>query len=327
MSGVSEALHSSAAMSASQRCLAAGQRTLVRGLRSLAKAGSRAGQPGGLRLAGRPSTQQGAFSTSRVTCTASSAVTDNVETATQPAAGEAGAAAAAVGSAAKPFQSTAYPFTDIEAKWQAYWEEHKTFRTPEFHELDTSKPKFYALDMFPYPRWAGGWWLLLRLCWSQLQHFLVPMAAGAGGMVMHALVSGSSRQLRVKQAPNATHVTAAWSRITARLCRILLLVLHSGCAQPVCCCGFCVAALYCAPARVLHPPAALTQPPGIARTPPARHAAVPACTWATQRATPPPTSSPATSACAATMCCTPWGGTRLACRRSSTPSRRAPTLQ
>jgi len=50
------------------------------------------------------------------------------------------------------YKSTAYPFTDIEAKWQAYWEEHQTFRTPEFKDLDTSKPKFYALDMFPYPR-------------------------------------------------------------------------------------------------------------------------------------------------------------------------------
>lgn len=155
MSGVSEALHSRATMSAGQRCLAAGQRTLVRGLRSFMRDGSRAGQAGGLRLGGRLSTQQGAFSTSRVIFTASSAATDNVETATPPATGEAGAVAAAVGSAAKPFQSTAYPFTDIEAKWQAYWEEHKTFRTPEFHELDTSKPKFYALDMFPYPRCAG----------------------------------------------------------------------------------------------------------------------------------------------------------------------------
>ncbi|EFN59055.1 hypothetical protein CHLNCDRAFT_55974 [Chlorella variabilis] len=44
---------------------------------------------------------------------------------------------------------------NIEAKWQAFWEEHQTFRTPEFHELDTSKPKFYALDMFPYPSGAG----------------------------------------------------------------------------------------------------------------------------------------------------------------------------
>lgn len=50
------------------------------------------------------------------------------------------------------FKSTAYPFTEIEAKWQAYWDTNLTFRTPEFKDLDTSKPKFYALDMFPYPR-------------------------------------------------------------------------------------------------------------------------------------------------------------------------------
>lgn len=46
--------------------------------------------------------------------------------------------------------STAYPFADIEAKWQQYWEDNQTFRTPE--DVDTSKPKYYVLDMFPYPR-------------------------------------------------------------------------------------------------------------------------------------------------------------------------------
>lgn len=44
----------------------------------------------------------------------------------------------------------AYPFPDIEAKWQQYWEQQQTFRTPD--EVDTSKPKYYVLDMFPYPR-------------------------------------------------------------------------------------------------------------------------------------------------------------------------------
>ncbi|KAL2244979.1 UNVERIFIED_CONTAM: Leucine--tRNA ligase, chloroplastic/mitochondrial [Sesamum indicum] len=47
----------------------------------------------------------------------------------------------------------AYPFHEIEPKWQRYWEDNKTFRTPD--ELDTSKPKFYVLDMFPYPSGAG----------------------------------------------------------------------------------------------------------------------------------------------------------------------------
>jgi leucyl-tRNA synthetase len=46
-----------------------------------------------------------------------------------------------------------YPFAKIEAKWQAYWLKNKTFRTPD--EPDPSRPKFYALDMFPYPSGAG----------------------------------------------------------------------------------------------------------------------------------------------------------------------------
>ncbi|MGW8825582.1 leucine--tRNA ligase [Paenibacillus lautus] len=39
----------------------------------------------------------------------------------------------------------------IEPKWQQYWDENKTFKT----EDASSKPKFYALDMFPYPSGAG----------------------------------------------------------------------------------------------------------------------------------------------------------------------------
>ena len=44
-----------------------------------------------------------------------------------------------------------YEFTNIEAKWQKYWEEHKTFRAEDFSD----KPKYYCLDMFPYPSGAG----------------------------------------------------------------------------------------------------------------------------------------------------------------------------
>ena len=44
-----------------------------------------------------------------------------------------------------------YPFADVEPRWQRYWEEHKTFRTVE----DQEKPKYYILDMFPYPSGAG----------------------------------------------------------------------------------------------------------------------------------------------------------------------------
>jgi leucyl-tRNA synthetase len=46
-----------------------------------------------------------------------------------------------------------YSFTEIEANWQRYWQEHQTFRTPD--EIDTSKPKYYVLDMFPYPSGSG----------------------------------------------------------------------------------------------------------------------------------------------------------------------------
>ncbi|KAJ7946327.1 Leucine--tRNA ligase [Quillaja saponaria] len=46
-----------------------------------------------------------------------------------------------------------YPFHEIEPKWQRFWEENRTFRTPD--EIDTSKPKYYVLDMFPYPSGAG----------------------------------------------------------------------------------------------------------------------------------------------------------------------------
>ncbi|MEY4674997.1 MAG: hypothetical protein RL148_2781, partial [Planctomycetota bacterium] len=45
----------------------------------------------------------------------------------------------------------------IEPRWQAFWEEHKVFRTanPGDADFDPSKPKYYVLDMFPYPSAAG----------------------------------------------------------------------------------------------------------------------------------------------------------------------------
>ena len=44
-----------------------------------------------------------------------------------------------------------YNHQQIDKKWQRYWDEHQTFKTP----LVSDKPKFYALDMFPYPSGAG----------------------------------------------------------------------------------------------------------------------------------------------------------------------------
>ena len=45
-----------------------------------------------------------------------------------------------------------YEHSNVEAKWQKYWEEHETFKTDVW---DFSKPKYYVLDMFPYPSGVG----------------------------------------------------------------------------------------------------------------------------------------------------------------------------
>jgi leucyl-tRNA synthetase len=44
-----------------------------------------------------------------------------------------------------------YDFREIEKKWQKYWDKNKTFKV----DIDNSKPKFYVLDMFPYPSGSG----------------------------------------------------------------------------------------------------------------------------------------------------------------------------
>ncbi len=48
--------------------------------------------------------------------------------------------------------ATPYNHHEIESKWQKYWEENETFKTDVW---DFSKPKYYALDMFPYPSGVG----------------------------------------------------------------------------------------------------------------------------------------------------------------------------
>jgi len=44
-----------------------------------------------------------------------------------------------------------YTFKEIEQKWQQYWNDNKTYKV----DVDADKPKFYVLDMFPYPSGAG----------------------------------------------------------------------------------------------------------------------------------------------------------------------------
>ncbi|MEY2439439.1 MAG: leucyl-tRNA synthetase, partial [Verrucomicrobiota bacterium] len=51
----------------------------------------------------------------------------------------------------------AYPFDQIDPKWQAIWEDRQLFHAPNPGEknFDPAKPKFFVLDMFPYPSGAG----------------------------------------------------------------------------------------------------------------------------------------------------------------------------
>jgi leucyl-tRNA synthetase len=63
----------------------------------------------------------------------------------------------AAGDDVPPHRYTAALAAGIERRWQAWWESHGTFRVPNPGEagFDAAKPKFYCLDMFPYPSGAG----------------------------------------------------------------------------------------------------------------------------------------------------------------------------
>jgi len=48
-----------------------------------------------------------------------------------------------------------YDPAEVEPRWQQTWREEGAFRTPDDPELLAKRPKYYVLDMFPYPSGAG----------------------------------------------------------------------------------------------------------------------------------------------------------------------------
>lgn len=85
-----------------------------------------------------------------------------------------------------------YNHEEIESKWQKYWSEHDTFACLNPNLKNSDKPKFYALDMFPYPSGAGlhvghpKWYtatdIIARYKHAKWYHVLHPMGWDAFGL-------------------------------------------------------------------------------------------------------------------------------------------------
>ena len=108
-----------------------------------------------------------------------------------------------------PKRNNRYPHKDIESKWQAYWSENQTFRTPD--QVDTSKPKFYALDMFPYPRCMP---LFCRTPWKRLRN-------SARRDRTSLLVNGNRKPFSLTYSELPCHLLEQWRRSSCRSSRRL----------------------------------------------------------------------------------------------------------
>ncbi len=104
-------------------------------------------------------------------------------------------------------ETRAYDFTSIERKWQEYWEREKTFRARD----DSDRPKYYVLDMFPYPSGDGlhvghpeGYTatdIVARYKWMNGYEVLHPMGWDAFGLPaeQHALKTGTHPEVTTRK--------------------------------------------------------------------------------------------------------------------------------
>ena len=107
-----------------------------------------------------------------------------------------------------------YNFKQIETKWQKLWEQRKTYHV----EVDNSRPKYYVLDMFPYPSGAGlhvghplGYIAsdiysrYKRLCGFNVLH---PMGYDAFGLPAEQYAIQTGQHPAVTTEPRGTHLRA-----------------------------------------------------------------------------------------------------------------------
>ena len=112
-----------------------------------------------------------------------------------------------------------YDFKSIEQKWQCYWGNHQSFRTQETQD----RPKFYVLDMFPYPSGEGlhvghtlGYIasdIVARYQRSQGYHVLHPMGFDAFGLPAEQYALQTGQHPAVTTSQNTSYYQAQLQRL------------------------------------------------------------------------------------------------------------------